>query len=40
MEYSFTKKKLIKEVKKKLKMIKLFVALSGGVDSSVVALLN
>ena len=39
MEYCFSKLKLIKGVKKIVKNDKVICALSGGVDSSVVALL-
>ena len=39
MECSFTKKKLLDEIKKKVKKDKVICALSGGVDSSVTALL-
>ena len=39
MECSFSKKKLLKEIRNTVKKDKVICALSGGVDSSVVALL-
>ena len=39
MEYILTKKRLIEEIKRRVKKDKVICALSGGVDSSVVALL-
>ena len=39
MEYCFSKKELIKKIKTIVKSEKVICALSGGVDSSVVALL-
>ena len=39
MEHNITKKRLIKQIKDTIKNEKVICALSGGVDSSVVALL-
>ena len=39
MEYSFSKNRLIQDIKNKVQNDKVICALSGGVDSSVVALL-